>query len=171
MKEKLQFKKWFFFYTWDNQRHIRWWSRKFFISGIQFTQAITMKTTKSNEEPIISHTYEIATVSWGLSRNNILLYKAKEYQQRSSGCFQNWGDVGKGRQISIYADKFQWHPLVILCYCAQKLLWLPDSIAVVRLSLHFLGIWKLQSNSPFSYKTDPKDIKGEKRHSPCFAGG
>ena len=33
-----------------------------FISGIRYTQAITMKTTKSNEEPIISHTYEIATL-------------------------------------------------------------------------------------------------------------
>lgn len=32
------------------------------------------------------------------------------------------------------------------------------------LSLHFLDIWKPQSNSPFSCKTDP-DIKGESRHT------
>lgn len=63
--------------------------------------------------------------------------------------------MGKGNQVSTYTDKFWWHHLVILCHGAQQLLWLPDSIAF-GLSLHFLGIWKLQSNPLFPCKTDPR---------------
>ena len=64
-------------------------------------------------------------------------------------------NVGRKSQISIYTDKLWWHHLVILCYWAQHILWLPDSIAF-RLSLHFLDMWALQSHLPFSCKTDSR---------------
>lgn len=54
-----------------------------------------LQNQMKNQKPI-SHTCEIATLSWGWSRKNILLYKVKEYPERGMDIFKAEEMWGKG---------------------------------------------------------------------------
>lgn len=100
-----------------------------FLSQVFNAHALTVKTTKSNEEPKTNFPY-----LWNcypflrLIQEKYLTIQSKRIPRKRHGYFQSWGNVGKGSQISIYTDKFWWHHLVTSCYrpssslCCQILL-------------------------------------------------
>lgn len=128
----------------------------FLISGIWCCSRSEkqVKTQKS-----VFHTHEIEA----LSRNNITP-RRKTKKELGSGCGRSGGNVEFEGQINMYTGNLCWRHLVIL-RCPYPAPLAASSIAF-RLVFALFDIWKLQSNSPFSCKTDPRTLKGESRHIP-----